>query len=265
MHFAEVGIGLALGLFVAMLGMMELGRWLGRRRHTRDPGHARAGMGAIDGAIFALLGLLIAFTFSGAATRFDGRRALVVQEANAIGTAWLRLDTLPAEAQPGLRDAFRRYLDARIETYARVSRDEDAARTANEHALALQGEIWSRAVEGAAAAPTTAATMLLLPALNEMIDITATRSMAMRTHPPAVVFVLLLALALASALFAGHGMAEARHPSRLHRIGFAFVMALAVLVIVDLEYPRRGFIRVDAADEMLVELRRSMGGAAPQG
>src|SRR5512142_402713 len=99
----------AIGLFVGMIGLLELGRRLGRRRQAKDEERARAGLGAVEGAVFALLGLLIAFTFSGAASRFDARRELIVREANAIGTAWLRLSLLPAHAQPGLRDMFRRY------------------------------------------------------------------------------------------------------------------------------------------------------------
>lgn len=258
MNLADSGILVAVLLFATMLGMIELGRRLGNRRHADDPEGARTGVGAIEGAIFGLLGLLIAFTFSGAASRFDARRDLIVREANAIGTAWLRLDTLPGEAQPAVRETFRRYVDARLDTYALLRRDPDAARAAHERAMALQGEIWRRSLAGARSAETTASTMLLAPALNEMIDITATRGMAMRMHPPLVVFALLFALALASALFAGYGMAGARKPSRLHRLGFAFIMALAVLVILDLEYPRRGFIRVDDADAMLAELRETM-------
>jgi len=73
-----------------------------------DPEGARAGAGAVEGSVFGLLGLLIAFTFSGAAFRFDARRQLAVEETNAIGTAYLRLDLLPADKQPALRDSFRR-------------------------------------------------------------------------------------------------------------------------------------------------------------
>jgi hypothetical protein len=109
-----------LGLFVGMLSLIELGRRLGQRRMARNLEGARAGLGAVEGALFGLLGLLIAFTFQGAATRFDTRRALIVEEANAVSTAWARLDLLPVAAQPPLRDLFRRYLDARLEVYQRM-------------------------------------------------------------------------------------------------------------------------------------------------
>src|SRR5262245_16840999 len=107
------------GLFCGMLLLLELGWRLGRRQ-GRDAEGGQAGVGAVEGAVFALMGLLIAFTFSGAATRFDSRRQVIVEEANAIGTAWLRLDLLPSAAQPALRDMFRRYLDARLAVYQKV-------------------------------------------------------------------------------------------------------------------------------------------------
>jgi hypothetical protein len=103
------------GLFIGMLVFTEAGRRLGLRRLARGSEAAPAGFGVVEGAIFALMGLLIAFTFSGAASRFDTRRHLVVEEANAIGTAYLRLDLLPASTQTALRESFRQYVEARLE------------------------------------------------------------------------------------------------------------------------------------------------------
>jgi len=100
--------------------------------------------------------------------------------------------------------------------------------------------------------------MLLLPALNAMIDITTTQVMATQMHPPMVVFAMLFGLALAGSLLAGFGMTGGRVRSRFHMIGFALVMAVAVYVILDIEYPRLGLIRVDAFDQALIDLRESM-------
>jgi hypothetical protein len=111
---------LAVGLFASLLACLEIGRRIGVRRAAQEGEAARAGAGVVEGAVFALLGLLIAFTFSGAASRFDHRRTLIVEEANAIGTAYLRLDLLPAAAQEELRESFRRYVDARLAVYRAV-------------------------------------------------------------------------------------------------------------------------------------------------
>ncbi len=249
----------ALGLFFGILVLLELGRRLGKRRIQEDPEGARTGIGAVEGAIFGLVGLLIAFTFSGAANRFDERRALVVAETNAIGTAYLRLDLLPKRTQPVMQDLFRRYLDARIEIYRRLP-DVGAAESALKESIQLQSEIWRQAIAaGHSQDASPDAIKLLLPALNEMIDITTTRTTATAIHPPLVIYLMLVVLTLASALMAGYGMAGSKRRSLTHVLSFAVVMSLAVYIIIDLEYPRLGIIRVDAFDRTLADLRAGLG------
>jgi hypothetical protein len=245
-------------LFVAMLACYEIGRRIGVARLGSDPDGLAHGIGAVDGAVFALLGLLIAFTFSGAAARFEARRHLITQEANAIGTAFLRVDLLPTDAQPELRDLFRKYVDLRAVVYSEVA-DRAATEAKLAEAAALQETIWAKALAAGrrpdAAAP---ATMLVLPALNEMIDITTTRHVATQNHPPLVIYLLLAGLSLVGSLLVGYGMSENKRQSWLHTTAFAIVLSLTTYVIVDLEFPRVGLIRVDAADQVLVDLRKSM-------
>jgi hypothetical protein len=240
-----------------MLLLLEVGRRIGARRRAKEGEAASGGVGAVDAAIFGLMGLLLAFTFSGAASRFDTRRQLIVEETNAIGTAYLRLDVLPAGAQPALREGFRQYLDTRLAVYRKLP-DVAAAKEELAKATKQQGEIWRQAVAACREAGSQPAAMLLLPALNAMFDITTTRTMAAQMHPPTVIFLMLFGLALAGSLVAGHGMAGPRSRSWIHMVGFAATVAVAVYVILDLEYPRLGLIRVDAFDQALVELRESM-------
>ena len=103
-----------------------------------------------------------------------------------------------------------------------------------------------------------AACVLLIPALNQMIDITTTRTTATQMHPPAIIFVMLVAMALASALLAGYELAAVPRRNWLHMLGFASMIAISVYVILDIEYPRLGLIRVDAIDQVLIELRAGM-------
>jgi hypothetical protein len=252
-----VSLGFAGGLFVGMLALMEWGRRLGTRRLLRDLEGARAGLGAVEGALFALLGLLIAFTFSGAAARFDGRRHLIVQEANHVGTAWLRLDVLPAAAQPGLRDLLREYVDSRLAAYRKLA-DFPAATAELDRSVELQSRIWKQAVAACETPEGQRALMLVLPALNAMFDIVTDRTTALQTHPPVIVFLMLGALALASALVAGFGMAGGKRRSWVHFLGYPLVMAGCVYVIMDLEFPRLGLIRIDGADQLLVDVRQAM-------
>ena len=233
----------------------EAGRRLAQRRAARDPDGAWHGVGVVDGAVFGLLGLIVAFTFSGASSRFDARRNLIVQEVNAIGTAWLRLDLLPADAQQNVRNNFRSYLDARIRVYEKFP-DIAAVSQEVEAANRLQTAIWTDAV--AAAAGSQSATMLLLPALNETFDVATTRTLSAMMHPPSIVYTMLFCLALASAMLAGYGMAKTRYRNWLHIVGYAAVTAGAYFVIVDIEHPRLGVIQVESLDSALRELRASM-------
>jgi hypothetical protein len=255
MSFESYALLLAGGLFLAMLAMQEIGRRLGDRAR-RQAGDGASGTSVVDGAVFALLGLLIAFTFSGAASRFDERRKLIVEEANAIGTAYLRLDLLPQAARADLQESFRRYLDTRLAVYRAVP---DLARVNAELARAagMQQEIWTKSLAAAAGSPQPA-TVLLVPALNAMFDITTTRTMAGRMHPPMIIFALLCGLALLSAMLAGYAASGAKARNWVHTTVFALTLAGAVYVILDIEFPRVGFIRVDAFDQVLVDLRQSM-------
>lgn len=239
-------------LFVGMLLVAEVGHRLGRRRAGAA---ASEGAGLVDTAIFALLGLLVAFTFSGASDRFEKRRDLIVTEANAIGTAYLRLDLLPPSARSELQALMRRYVDSRIAVY-RALPDVTKAYAELDASGRIQQEIWEKSV--AASDVASASRMLLLPALNDTFDITTTRTMAALTHTPPVIYYLLFGLALASSLLAGRAFAASERSHWLYSILYALTMAAAIYVIVDMEFPRAGLIRVDNFDTLLVNLRSSM-------
>jgi len=244
------------GLFIGMLILLETGRRIGLARIAGE-GDEGKGLAAVEGAVYGLLGLLIAFTFSGAASRYETRRHLIVEEANAIGTAYLRLDLLSAGAKDSLKEKFRRYVDLRLDYYRKIQ-DPEASRQSFDKSADLQGSIWNEAVAAGPAAPVQQAPMLLLPALNQMIDITTTRAVALKMHPPIIIFWMLGGLALLSALLAGYSMAQSKTHSWLHMFVYAAILALIYYVILDLEYPRLGLIRIDAADELLVSVRQAM-------
>jgi hypothetical protein len=255
MGYTFLALALGVALFFALIGMQAYGLRYGRSRASHGEA-GRAGLGSVEAAIYGLLGLLLAFSFSGAASRFEHRHGQVVDEANAIGTAYLRIDLLPESAQPGLREAFRRYADARLAVY-RLLPDVDAARAELARATAIQGEIWTQAIAGVRGSPGPAS-VSVLSALNEMFDIANTRTASAYTHPPPVLFVMLVLLALAAAFLVGHGMAESPAPSRLHMIAYAAALAIVVYVVVDLEFPRMGLIRLGGADRFLAEARAAM-------
>lgn len=258
MDITLIAMFISIGLFLGMLLLAEAGRRIGIAGRKGDPDAEAKDAGPADAAVFGLLGLLIAFTFSGAASRFEDRRHLVTEEANAIGTAYLRIDLLPADAQPEIRDLFRRYLDVRAATYSSLS-TPDEAKVKLAEAAALQADIWAKAMAAGRRPDAPAqALFLVAPALNAMIDITTTRVMATRNHPPLVIFLLLGGLGLVGALILGYSDSGAERRSVFHTVVFAAVLSLTVYVIVDLEFPNLGLIRVGTADQVLVELRQSI-------
>ena len=236
----------ALLLLPAMILLLELGRRLRRRRAVAE------GSSAIEGAIFGLFGLLLAFTFSAAITRYDKHRLLLTEEVNDIGTAYLRLDLLPSERRPELQQLFRDYTNSRLHLFDAVGPEISPETTR------LQGVIWQRATAAASLPGANPdATKLLLPALNDMIDITSTRRNAFNMHPPAVVFWLLFVFSGGSALMAGYSM-EPGPRDWVYSIALALAVTLTVYTILDVEYPRRGWIRLSDRDQGLISLRDSM-------
>lgn len=246
------------GLFFGILLMMEAGLYIGARQRARDIKSTGTGFGVLEGCLFGLLGLILAFSFSGAATRFDSRRQVIVEEANCIGTAYLRLALLPAQTQPELREKFRQYVDARLSAYNSapdMAKVEAEINRSNE----IQQQIWTKALAASQQTGSTPATMLVLPALNQMFDIANTHFMASKIHPPKIIYLLMFILILVCSLLAGFEMGFGKARSWIHALGFAALLAITVYTIVDLEYPRLGLFRINALDQSLIEVRNNMG------
>jgi len=249
---------LAGGLFLALILVQYVGRALGKRRQALYADADRTGAGAVAGAVFALLGLLLAFTFTGADSRFEHRRNLVVQHVNALGTAWMRIDLLPAADQPPIRDLFRRYVDALRQ--AAGAADRAAFTSSGDDLQSLQNALWRLCVESALRDGRPQVASLLLPPLNDSFDLTSTRQAATRIHVHPGIVILLVALAVLAGLLAGHAQAAAKRFDWLHALVFAALISATLYFILDFEYPRLGLITLDAVDVFMDELRNSLNG-----
>ena len=201
---------------------------------------------------------MVAFTFSGAATRFNEKRMLVAEEVNCIGTAYLRVHLLSHQAQPPIQELFRRYVDSRLETYRKLP-NMQAAEVEMANSKKIQEELWN-AAEAAIRLPDShpSSGLLLLPAINNMFDIATTRTMALQIHPPRIIYALLFGLGLICSLLAGFRMSSGQNRSWLHILGFTVLTVIIVYVMLDVEYPRAGLIRLESADQLLVNLRESI-------
>ncbi len=244
-------------LFGCMLLFHELGRRLGVRRRAKDPEGSRLGLSPVESATFGLLGLLLAFTFSGAATRFDARRHLVIDESHYIEQAWMRIDLVAEDDQPALRANLRDYLDSRLATYDTLP-DLEASRVEFERSKALQQTIWKDAVVATRKTGSAAVTGMLLGAIGSMIEITTARTMAQQLHPPGIVYIMLFTAALMAALLAGYNSAGGTTRGWLHAVGLASIVSITLFVIIDVEHPRLGLVRIDAFDNLLRQLRHHM-------
>jgi hypothetical protein len=248
----------AVSLSIAMLVFLELGRRFGNRQAKEDSEAGSTGKRIVEGAFFGLMSLLIAFTFSGSVSRFDTRRALIIEEANDIGTAYLRVDLMNPTAQPQMRELFRAYLDARLATYKALP-DIDVARQELAHSIEIQGQIWQLAVTSThdpGSHPECG--KLLLPALNSMFDISNSRIWAAQTHPPVIIYGFLFLIAMICAFIAGNSLAGATSKAWIHSLAFALLTCVSIYVILEIEYPRIGFINIEKYDQALIDVRNSM-------
>jgi hypothetical protein len=245
-------------LLVAMLACLEFGRRYALKKAADEADSASAGKKIVEGAFFGLLSLLIAFTFSGSISRFDQRRALIIDEANDTGTAYLRVDLLPPEVQPQMRELFRSYLDSRLAIFHAIP-DLDAARRELAHSIELQDQIWELGVASTRAPGAHPnAGVLVINALNSMIDTANSRTWSALTHPPLIVYGLLFVIALICSFIAGNSLAAAKTNAWMHVLAFALLTCVSVYVILEIEFPRVGFIEIEKYDQALIDVRTSM-------
>jgi hypothetical protein len=259
MTFELFSIAVAASFLFASLGLLAYGRRLGQRHMAKAGDRAMAGLDAVEGAVFALLGLLLAFAVSGALQRFDERRQLIVQEATAVGTAYDQLDLLEPAARDALKAKLKAYLGARIELYREpIGFDLQGERATFSPAqqariAALKAELWSDTVTACLAATYASTCSILIPTMTRVFETAQLRSGANEKHPPTIVFAMLYSFGLVGSLLAGFSMAATERPSRVHLWAFALAMSFALFVLTNVEFPRLGLIRVDSFDHFLAE------------
>jgi hypothetical protein len=264
MFFLLFAAGVALAMFIGSLALMEFGRRLGLRRLSEEGSASMAGLSAVEGAVFALMGLLLAFSLSGALQRFDERRAYIIHEANAVSTAYHRLGLLDEQSKTELRSKLKTYLAARLELYRLpigFSIVEDASiydATQLAKIAEVQTQVWDGAVAACSRAPTTSPCTLILPALNDVYEAARDRSGANQRHPPRIIYIMLFGLGLGGSLLAGFGMGSTEKRSIVHMVTFAAAMSLALYIITDIEFPRQGLITVAHFDHFLEQVLSSM-------
>ena len=208
--------------------------------------------GPVEGAVTGLLALLLAFTFSLSASRYDARRQVIVQEANAIGTATLRSDLYPQSERTAFRADFQEYVEARIAFYA-AGTDSEKVRAAHALSMMISSRLWERAAEYAQNRDSIIPSNNMVPALNAMIDIVATRNVAgLATVPDSILWVLFALCVLCSSML---GFSQGKKLPWWTAMIFIVTCSASVLLILDFDRPRRGSITLDTANSSIIALR----------
>lgn len=247
---------LALGLFVLLSVSWFVGKRIGRRIQADLVAHPQ--LGTVQGAILALLGLLLGFAFAGSTSRFVGRQDLIVREANSISTLYERADLLAPEQRDELKGTLREYTTERLALMQLQALHED--QHIQDRLNGLLRDAWTTVRAGVEARPQFAS--LLVPACNEVGDTLMERNAENERHLPLLVIIVLFACAFSSIAAIGLGVETTDRRLRAPAAVLVFLIAATLWVTIDLDFPRLGFAKVNGAP--LVRVLHSMS-AAPAG
>ncbi|HTD07012.1 hypothetical protein [Undibacterium sp.] len=246
---------LALILLFLLLVVIEAGYRIGRRGDPAEYERSSSVFSTLMGAALALLGLLLAFSFAMASARYDLRKGVILKEANAIGTVYLRTDLLADAARDPLKKLLRQYVEVRLSGY-QAGIDGNKARQAAGRTEALQQQIWAIASDEMKREKTVNSS-LFVSALNDMIDVSSEQSDASANHVPESVIWLLLVSALLTGALSGYACGAIGYRNLFATCTFALLVSLVIFSILDLDRPQRGLIQVNK--QALQSLQQSIG------
>jgi hypothetical protein len=238
-------------LFLLLMLSVRLGVWLRARGKHAD--NRTDDEGYLLSAALALLGLLIAFTFSLALNRYDSRRDFVVQEANAISTVWLRAGLVEGEAGRKLQASVSRYADLRL-TLPKSTDDHQVLKVETDTAR-LQTQLWQEMRADIATLPAPIATTLIT-AMNEMFDTAASRKAEREAQIPADVLAVLILCTAMSAAIIGYVLGSTGKSHRTVTVILFALLTLALLMILDLDRPWGGAITV--SQQPMLDMRAGL-------
>lgn len=258
--YSQNNVLIVLGLFIFTVLAMEIGFRSGRYKQSSST-ETITQANAVLVSMLGLLGLLLAFTFSAALQRYDDRSRTVVAEANAIGTTYLRARLLPAGMQDEVQALLRQYLDVRIREGCFDSTEPEVTELLLEQARLMEGQLWSLAVKAAELDGRPVTSGLFIQSLNELIDASNTRNAALNRHVPEIVLLLMFATIVLTTATLGYASELCRHRVTLAAFVLVTLITLVVYLIMDLDRPRRGSIRVSHAS--MLNLQQTIGTAQP--
>jgi hypothetical protein len=249
---------------VTFLAIMELAYRLGRRHESRSDDVIRTHVTALQSAVLGLLSLLLGFNFVMAVARFDARRTLIQEEVSAINTAHLRAQLLAPGERGEATDLLRAYIAARVE-FMRAVDDRARIEAATVAAAQIHRQLWAVVERAVAQGSSAVAVAQFIQSANEVITVNDKRRAALDNHVPETVLDLLVGVAGVALGFIAYGYGLTGRRRHSAAVIYAALIAVVLTVIVDLDRPRSGFIRVseDAMIRMQDALGRDTPSAAP--
>lgn len=244
-----------------LLALDEMGFRTGLRLFVANDERRKSQIGGIQGAILGMLALLLGFTFSMAVGRYENRRDLVLQEANSIGTTFLRASFLAPNRRSAVENLLRRYVDARLEFFA-AGQDKSHLSKAESETAKLQRELWAHAVAAAGETPTPI-TATFVTALNDTIDLDESRLTAFRSRVPTAVWLLLLVVAGAGCYASGYGAGASGARTGFSNVMLPVLIAVVITIIADFDRPRHGLINVSQQPMLDLKARLAVPGDSP--
>ncbi len=234
-------------VFLATLAVLllatEVGFRLGKRARHPEPEH-KSQTGVLIASVLALLGLLLAFSFSIVEARLLERKQLVLAEANAIGTAYLRADTLPAPMRTRVQSLLRQYVDVRLQ----ATSPAELERTIRE-SDALHADLWAQVVAAARDAPQSVIVGLFSEsAINEVFDLHESRvTVALHQRLPRPILWTLYVVSFLSMALLGYGSGLVRARLTVQTLALVLAVSSVILVIVELDRPGTRLFAVSQA------------------
>jgi hypothetical protein len=245
-------------ILLATIGLvllsLQAGTGLGRWRQAQGAGKLEVS-GAMVGAAMGLLAFMLAFTFNAAAGRHEARKKLVIEEANAIETTWLRAGFLPDPARATMRGLLKNYVGVRVKVALGQLDLKEGLHQSDE----LQDTMWALAVDSGRREPGSIALGLFIQSLNQVIDLHVERlTVSIRTRIPGTIWAALYVLLVISMFMMGTqiGQGDARHP--MTEIALAVSFSVVLLMIADLDRPQQGLVRV--SQEAMTDLQTKLNG-----
>ncbi len=253
--YSHSSIAIAVTLFFVIIFFNEIGFRIGRFIQSQTDDEMKSLTGSIQASILGLLALLLGFTFSMSMQRFDHRSMAVIDEANAIGTAVLRVKLLPEKYQHDVNELFQQYVDLRITVGQIDLTKHDERKKLKQVISGLQDKLWALAILAANDDPRPVTTGAFIKSLNDVFDSQGKRNALLQMHVPEVVLMLLFIVFVSSGGILGYssGLGGKRVLAPVALV--SFLITLIVFIIIDLDRPKRGLIQVN--QEMLKEVFQS--------